>query len=149
MPELPEPASAQSRFIATDREWLPCNVAHARMVLAKPTAWAGYEARYLYTAEQVRAAIQQATALHTYKPDATDVTDAEIIDAFQGSNFGHTRHRELLQASVLKKLVGYHCGHTITTIMERLGLIGKTGIPTQRGRALVARAYANLMVVSG
>lgn len=60
MPELPEPAAAQSRFIATDQEWLPCNVAHSRMVLAEPTAWAGYEARYLYTAEQVRTAIQQA-----------------------------------------------------------------------------------------
>jgi len=77
------------------------------------------------------------------------VTDAEIATAFDGTNFGHTRHRELLQASVLKRLVGYHCGHTITEIMRRMGLIGKTNKPTKRGIAMVREAYSDIMKVSG
>ena len=81
--------------------------------------------------------------------DIMKLTDAEIAAAFAGTNFGHTNYRELLHASVFKKLVGYHCGHTITIIMEKMGLIGKTGKPTKRGVALVREAYSHLMTVSG
>lgn len=77
------------------------------------------------------------------------IADEEIARAFANTNFGHAKHRELLEVSVFKKLVGYHCGHTITTIMENMGLIGKTGIPTKRGREFVANAYSHLMKVSG
>jgi hypothetical protein len=77
------------------------------------------------------------------------VTDAELEKAFQGTNFGHTNHRKLLEASVLKKAVGYHCGHTITTIMEQLGLIAKSGLPTKKGRQFLAHAYGHLMTMSG
>ena len=77
------------------------------------------------------------------------VTDAEIAIHFLGTNFGHTRHRELLSASVFKKLLGYRCGFTITTIMTKMELIGKTGKPTKRGIALVREAYSDLMKVSG
>lgn len=81
--------------------------------------------------------------------DTIVVTDAEIETAFDGTNFGHTNHREILNSSVLKKLVGYHCGHTITEIMRKLGLIGKTGKPTKRGVMLVREAYDHLMTRSG
>ena len=77
------------------------------------------------------------------------VTDAEIAEAFRFTNFGHSRHRELLNVSVLKKLVGYHCGHTITTIMQELRLIGKTGKPTKRGIQLVRDAFAEQMRLGG
>lgn len=77
------------------------------------------------------------------------VTDEEIAEAFRFTNFGHNKHRELLNASVLKKLVGYHCGHTITTIMRELKLIGKTGVPTQRGIQLVRDAFSEQMRVGG
>jgi hypothetical protein len=77
------------------------------------------------------------------------VGHVEIAAAFAGTNFGHTRYLELLQSSVLKKLVGYHCGYTITTIMEKMGLIGKTGKPTKRGIALVREAYCHLMRMGG
>ena len=70
----------------------------------------------------------------------TVVSDAEIEAAFKGTNFGHTNYRNLLEVSVLKKLVRYHCGHTITTIMTELGLIGKNGDPTKKGVALVRGA---------
>ena len=77
------------------------------------------------------------------------VPDAEIETAFLGTNFGHTRYRELLNASVFKRMVGYHCGHTITTIMTKMKLIGKTGKPTKRGIRLVREAYGNLMKIGG
>jgi len=50
---------------------------------------------------------------------------------------------------VLKKLVGYRCGHTITTIMKELGLIGATDAPTQKGKAFAAHSYADLMLRAG
>ena len=71
------------------------------------------------------------------------VTDEDIVRVFTNTNFGHDRHRELLEASVFKKLLGFHCGHTITTIMGELGLIGKNGRPTKKGRAFTADAYEN------
>ena len=77
------------------------------------------------------------------------VTDEEITAAFKGTNFGHTEYRKLLNASVLKKLVGYHCGHTITTIMKELGLIGKTEKPTKRGILLIREAFGHLMEMGG
>ncbi len=77
------------------------------------------------------------------------VSNKELAEAFTGTNFGTTRHRELLNVSVLKKLVGYHCGHTITTIMTEMKLIGKTGKPTKRGVLLVREAYNDLMINQG
>lgn len=61
------------------------------------------------------------------------ISDEQIATAFLGTAFGRADFRELLGASVVKKLVGYHCGHTVTTIMQKMGLIGKTGKPTQLG----------------
>lgn len=81
--------------------------------------------------------------------NTTNISDAEIVTAFANTNFGRTDHRCLLEASVLKKLVGYHCGHTITTIMAELGLIGKTGTPTKKGKAFVAHAFEAQMRNSG
>ena len=43
----------------------------------------------------------------------------------------------VLHASVLKKAVGYHCGHTITRVMQKLRLIGKNGNLLKRGRMLL------------
>lgn len=77
------------------------------------------------------------------------VSDEEIQKAFAGTNFGTTEYRKLLNSSVLKKLVGYHCGHTITCIMQELNLIGKTGKPTERGIELVRQEFGYLMVFSG
>jgi hypothetical protein len=79
----------------------------------------------------------------------SNVSDEEIAEAFIYTNFGTTNYRRLLEASVFKKLVGYHCGHTITTIMRSLDLIGKTGMPTKKGRRFVAHAYNYLILHSG
>ena len=80
---------------------------------------------------------------------STIVNDEEIHVAFMGTNFGHTNYRKLLEASVFQKLVNYHCGHTITTIMCELGLIGITGKPTKKGIKFVREAYSHLMKESG
>lgn len=73
------------------------------------------------------------------------ITDEEITAAFAGTNFGRTDYRELLQASVLKRAMDYHCGWTITQIMIRMKLIGKTSHrPTKRGRKLLREAYGHL-----
>lgn len=79
----------------------------------------------------------------------TNITDEEISSAFAGYNFGTAEHRSLLAASVFKKMVGYHCGHSITTIMTRMGLIGRTGKPTKKGREFVGKTYSHLMKASG
>jgi len=52
-----------------------------------------------------------------------ELTDEEILKAFQGTNFGRTDYKHLLFTSVLKVSLGYHCGHTITQIMLELKLI--------------------------
>lgn len=77
------------------------------------------------------------------------VTDDEIETAFQGTNFGHTEYRELLAASVFKKMVGYHCGYTITCIMEKMKLIGKNGTATKRGKIFVREHFHNCFRKSG
>lgn len=77
------------------------------------------------------------------------ITDEEIQMVFTNTNFGVTDYRGLLNSSVLKKLVGYHCGWTITCIMRDLKLIGKTDKVTKKGILLVREAYGDLMRKGG
>lgn len=71
-------------------------------------------------------------------PASTDiVTHDELASAFRSTDFGGVDHRKLLHASVLKRAVGYHCGYTITCIMQELRLIGKNGNLLERGRMLL------------
>lgn len=74
------------------------------------------------------------------------VSDDELGKAFAGTNFGGADHRNELHVAVLKKACGYHCGHTITTIMQELRLISVSGLPTKKGRKLISLAYHSLMV---
>lgn len=74
------------------------------------------------------------------------VSDDELAKAFAGTDFGGADHRQELHVAVLKKACGYHCGHTITTIMRELGLIGASNLPTKKGRKLISLAYHALMV---
>jgi hypothetical protein len=76
------------------------------------------------------------------------VSDAELENVFLGTNFGVTDYRTLLCASVLKRAVGYHCGHTITMIMVELGLIGKkTHKLTKKGQKLLQEQYHDVLNV--
>lgn len=77
------------------------------------------------------------------------IPDGELTEAFTGTNFGGADHRALLEASVLKKALGYHCGHTITTIMRDMRLIGKNGNVLRRGQLLLREAYDHLLRAGG
>ncbi len=77
------------------------------------------------------------------------IPDHELEDAFKGTNFGTVDHRKLLEASVLKKAFGYHCGHTITTIMQDMGLINADGKVLRRGQMLLREAYDHLLFLGG
>lgn len=79
------------------------------------------------------------------------LSDAEINAAFMCTNFGNFNitKRRFLAVSILKQLVNYHCGHTITTIMKHLGLIGRTGVVTKLGKRFVAQELNDLMIISG
>lgn len=82
-------------------------------------------------------------------PDSSEiVSEAELQMVFSGTNFGTTEHRHLLHQAVLKKACGYHCGHTITTIMRELGLICKKEplLPTRKGRDLMRIAFREQMM---
>lgn len=65
------------------------------------------------------------------------VSEHELEIAFLGTDFGGADHRTLLCASVLKKVMGYHCGWTITRIMEQMRLVSPTGNILKRGRDLL------------
>ena len=67
-------------------------------------------------------------------PTDDPVTDVEIEIAFLGTNFGRTDYRHFLGLSVLKTALRYHCGHTITQIMVKMGLTTNKGRVTERGR---------------
>lgn len=77
------------------------------------------------------------------------IPDYELEDAFRGTNFGEVDRRKPLEASVLKKAMGYYCGHTITTIMQGIGLIGKNGTVLRRGKMLLRDSYDHLVREGG
>jgi len=78
----------------------------------------------------------------TNKPDELIVSDHDIQIAFLGTNFGQRNdYRNLLASSVMKKAVGYHCGSTISYIMEVMLLVDKRGKLTQKGRTFVYDHY--------
>lgn len=77
------------------------------------------------------------------------IPDGELTEAFAGTNFGGADHRALLESSVLKKAMGYHCGHTITTIMQGMGLTNADGKVLRRGQMLLREAYGHLVREGG
>lgn len=58
------------------------------------------------------------------------ISDEEIATVFQNTNFGDDTpafRRKLLAQGVLKHLVPFRSGHTLTCIMKELGLIAVHG----------------------
>jgi hypothetical protein len=54
------------------------------------------------------------------------ITDEEIDKAFQNTNFGDLiNRRKYLAYSLLKIASGWHCGGTITQVLQELKLVGK------------------------
>jgi hypothetical protein len=77
------------------------------------------------------------------------ISETELIEAFANTHFGHANHRDLLNKSVLKVAMAYHCGSTITRIMTDLNLIGKNYTLKKRGIALLREVFGNLTLDAG
>ena len=77
-----QPVAGQSRFKGDD-EWGWCSHEHVTMVLATPSAWEGYEVRYLYASPQPAAQALDSVRVfwqqHT-QADALSMTVAELHD---------------------------------------------------------------------
>ncbi|MBA4359533.1 MAG: hypothetical protein C0411_02185 [Pseudomonas sp.] len=74
------------------------------------------------------------------------VTDEEVRQVFEYTNFGHNDFRGLLSQGCIKALAGWHQGHTLTTILDMLGLINwnkqKQSIKvTDKGRHYIWLAF--------
>lgn len=107
---------------------------------------AGYEAGKAKPRSMQEQIATRALLSSSGGETAVVVSDREVAVAFDGTNFGSSDHRRLLHVAVLKKACGHHCGHTITQIMLKLGLIGATGLPTKKGRRFLALAYHDFMI---
>lgn len=71
----------------------------------------------------------------------SNISDAEIHAAFENTNFGGADKRKLLEQGVLKRLTGYHCGHTLTMIMRGLGLTTQKDTVTKKGKEFCMTAF--------
>jgi len=69
------------------------------------------------------------------------ITDEQIAAAFAGTNFGNADHRKLLEQGVLKRWAGYYSGHTLTMILQTLGLTTAKGAVTAKGRQFAFAAF--------
>lgn len=76
------------------------------------------------------------------------VSDDQVRDVFENTNFGHTDYRGLLAQGCIKSLAGWHQGHTLTTILAELRLIswnresGRIKV-TAKGRHYIWLAFKN------
>jgi hypothetical protein len=70
-----------------------------------------------------------------------NIYDVEIDTAFKGTDFGSANKLKLLEQGVLKRIAGYHCGHTLTQIMIELGLITKKRNVTRKGKEFLFTAF--------
>lgn len=71
----------------------------------------------------------------------TNVTDAEIADAFLGTNFGSVQYRKHLEQGVLQVTCGYSTGHTLKQIMVGLGLTTAKERVTKKGKLFLIAAF--------
>ncbi len=74
------------------------------------------------------------------------VTDDEVRQVFENTNFGRTDFRGLLAQGCIKSLAGWHQGHTLTTILDELKLIAwnkqkQTIKVTDKGRHYIWLAF--------
>ena len=62
------------------------------------------------------------------------ITDEKMNKAFENTNFGGAKPRELMQDTLFKNVCGYHSGHTIECIVKELNLVTKKGKLTKKGQ---------------
>lgn len=61
----------------------------------------------------------------------------DVEAAFKGTNFGTVSHDEVIYDTLLKRMGGYHAGHTAETICKELGLLGSGGNVTKKARQYI------------
>ena len=73
------------------------------------------------------------------------ITDKELNDVFGSSNFGDRSKRDMLKFALLKTACKYASGHTITCIMQELGLVGRSHMKemalTKKGKEYLWEAF--------
>lgn len=69
------------------------------------------------------------------------VTEDELIKAFLGTNFGGQPNRVIVRQAILKAAVGWHQGHTSTSILQELGLLEDDYVLTAKGRMYLWLLY--------
>lgn len=71
------------------------------------------------------------------------ITDAEVGEAFAGTNFGNMySSREILDNTVLKCAVGYYTGYTAKWIAIQLGLATESWKLTPKGQHYLWVVYS-------
>lgn len=116
---------------------------------ADTLAWEAWKTRAALSLPPSAEAPETPTNSPSKSPTSSNVPEDDIAAAFQGTDFGRTDHRNLLQQSVLKKRVGHECGFTISAIMTRLDLTDRAGNVTKKGKEFIADAYNYLMIKGG
>ena len=69
------------------------------------------------------------------------ITDDAIERVFAGTNFGGCDRRKLVEQGVLKRLTGYSCGRTMSTILMELKLTTVNGTVTKLGKKFCCDAF--------
>ena len=85
-----EPVAAQCRFPAV--AWAQCDVEHARMVMANPHEWKGYEVRLLYTTPP--AAQRQWVSLTDEQIKRAKPVCADFVSFRAGVRYAEARYKE-------------------------------------------------------
>lgn len=62
------------------------------------------------------------------------ITDKQIEEVFDNTNFGSAIPRDLIQDALLKHVCGFASGHTIEQIIKELNLVTKGNRITKTGK---------------
>lgn len=75
------------------------------------------------------------------------ITDEQLNTAFGNSDFGNISKRDVLKFALLKATCGYANGYTSQSIIQRLGLVGKSAMKgnylTKKGKQYLWEAFGN------
>ncbi len=61
------------------------------------------------------------------------VTEAELKEAFENTNFGETSNRDVINYNLLKITCGFHIGFTARSILKELQLLHPNNLLTKKG----------------
>ena len=71
------------------------------------------------------------------------ISNKEVDEVFEGTNFGSRNPRQMLKEGLLKRACGYYTGHTIKCIMIDLELTNKKQDLTRKGMDYLYECHRN------